>query len=124
MEFYTALENCDVVRPDGTPTYCSFEPRPIYTTGPHVFVEPLHIGHDTTRIIWYSSGEVVRWSPDGTKTTWYKRPTWDDVLPQNTCVQYNADGSVYQSTPNYRWFWGSINILCKPYSVDEDNAKN
>ena len=125
-EFFTALENVDVRRPDGT-TYVSMEERPVYDDVKYSwYVEPIYYGEDGTTIKWFQNGDVWRWSPDGTLTKWFERPTLQRAVTDysnqfyGVFTKFNTDGSIYERTPRWRWFWGIKNIKCKPYRIDED----
>ena len=126
-EFFTALENCEVFRRDGT-AYISMEERPVYDTVKYKwYVEPTYYGDDGIRIKWFQNGEVVRWSPDGTETVWYARPTLEQAVLEKwegCFIKFNTDGSIYERTPRYRWFWGTKTIACEPYRIDDDDYED
>jgi hypothetical protein len=120
-KFFTALENCDVIRPDGTPPYLSMEARPVYDEVENsAYNEPIYNGKDGNYIVWEMNGNVTRYTPDGTKTIWYKRTTLQDVVNsklEGCYTKFNSDGSVYDRTPSYVWFFGPKNIVCEPYEI-------
>ena len=128
-EFFTAMENCRVTRPDNTPPYTSMAERPIYDTERYKnYIRPVRTYPDRSWTEWVpAEGYVRHTAANGTIFEWYARPTIQQIWCRNnegTYTQFNKDGSIFEAASYGNWFWGPQDIEVLPSPIDEDQDES
>ena len=109
----TSIQSAWVQYPNSQLKFQIMEKCPIYKISSG-FYWPAATDSNKNKIIWdIDYKRVQRFAKDGTITTWFTRPTIQDVYNgrygTGCCVKFNSDGSIYINwSDGNTWYYGPL----------------